>query len=125
MKPAKRRILIVDPDSASTQEMLSIFTREGYGVEITADVRGAAETIRDIKFYCIIMDVDLPCIRGYDAVSIIKAIDPQVKIIMTTAENTLDLEGKVRQQDIFYYHIKSFDMEDLKEAVRDAFAKVA
>jgi len=124
MKPAKRNILIVDSDSASAGEMLSLFTEEGYGVEITGDIREAAETIKDIKFNCIIMDVDLPYMKGYEAISIIKAIDPQVRVIMTTTENTMDLEEKVRQQDIFYYHIKSFDPEELKEAVRDVFVKV-
>ena len=62
--------------------------------------------------------------KGYEAVSILKAIDPKVQIIMTAAKNSMDLEVEVRKQDIFYYYIKSFDREELKEAVRDVFRKV-
>jgi DNA-binding NarL/FixJ family response regulator len=69
------------------------------------------------------MDVNLPKIKGYDAVSIIKAIDPESQIIMTTQKNDKDLELKVRNQDIVYYHIKSFDRTDLLAAIRDICAK--
>lgn len=124
MEIGYKRILIVDPDSAAAREMSSLFIDEGYGVEITGGIREAAETIKDVKFDCVIMDVNLPRMRGYEAVSILKAIDPKVQIIMTSSENTMDLEVKVRQQDIFYYYIKSFDREELKEAVRDVFEKV-
>lgn len=43
---------------------------------------------------------------------------------MTVAENSAELEAEIRQQDIFYYCIKSFDQEELIEAVQDAFKKI-
>ena len=67
------------------------------------------------------MDVDIPEMKGYEAVSILKNLDPQIKIIMTTKKNTKKLEAKVREQDIFYYFIKSFDKEELKMAIHNAF----
>jgi len=124
MRSRRRRILIVDTDSESTQELLSHFVDEGYDVEISGCVGDAVERINDAKFDCIIMDVELPDIEGYKAVSILKAIDPKAQIIMTAAENTIELEEKVRKQDIFYYYIKSFDQEELKVAVRDVFKKL-
>jgi DNA-binding NarL/FixJ family response regulator len=69
------------------------------------------------------MDVDLPEMKGYEAVSIIKNIAPDIKIIMTTKKNTKRLEAKVREQDIFFYFIKSFDKEELKLAINDTFKK--
>ena len=69
------------------------------------------------------MDVNLPEMKGYLAVSILKAIDPKLQIIMTASENTKELEANVRKQDIFYYYIKSFDSKELKEAVWDVFKK--
>jgi len=124
MKTKCRRILIVDPDSATVREMSSLFIDEGYEVETSECIREAAEKINDVKFDCVIVDVNLPEMEGYKAVPILKAIDPKAQIIMTTAENTMNLEAKVRKQDIFYYYIKSFDREELKEAVRDVFKKV-
>ena len=114
----------MDPDSRVARELSSLFVDEGYDVEISGGIRQAVEKIKDVKFDCVIMDVDLPDMEGYKAVSILKAIDPKVQIIMTAAENTAELEVKVRKQDIFYYYIKSFDREELREAVRDVFKKL-
>jgi len=124
MKVGCKRILIVDPDSETTQKLSSLFINEGYDVEISEGVRKAAERVSNVKFDCVIMDVNLPEMEGFKAVPMLKAIDPKVQIIMTTAKNTVELEANVRKQDIFYYYIKSFDREELKEAVRDVFKKL-
>jgi len=65
--------------------------------------------------------VDLPEMKGYEAVSILKNIHPQIKIIMTTTKNSRELEAKVREQDIFFYFIKSFGRDELKLAIQNAF----
>lgn len=116
--------MIVDPDSKAAAVLFSRLNNEGYDVEIGSGVTKAAERIRDVPFDCVIMDVNLPEMSGYEAVSILKAIEPRVQIIMTATENSLELEEKVRKQDIFYYYIKSFDWGELKEAVRDVFVSL-
>jgi len=123
MNAYHRRILIVDPDSEATQKLSSLFINQGYDVEISEGLTKAAERLNDVRFDCVIIDVNLPEIEGFKAAPILKVIDPNVRIIMTAADNTIDLEEKVREQDIFYYYIKSFDPEELKEAVRDVFEK--
>jgi len=124
MKPGSKRILIVDPDSEAALQLAPVLVEEGYDVEVTASINAMAERIRDAKFDCVIMDVNLPEMAGHKAVSILKTIDPRVQVIMTAAENTVELETEVRKQDIFYYYIKSFDQGELIEAVRDVFKKM-
>ena len=124
MKAISKRILVVDPDNSAAQALSSILVNEDYEVEITEGLTSAAERLNDVKFDCIIIDVDLPEMEGFKAVSILKAIDPKVQIIMTAAENTAELEAKVRKQDIFYYYIKSFDRKELIEAVQNVFKKM-
>jgi len=124
MKLESKRILVVDPDDETAPQLASVFVEEGYDVEVSASLSAMAERIRDARFDCIIMDVDLPEMAGYKAVSIVKTIDPSVQVIMTAAKNSVELEAQVRQQDIFYYYIKSFDREELIEAVRDVFKKI-
>jgi len=124
MKVGNRRILIIDPDIEAARELSSRFIKEGYDVEISGGVTKAAERVKDVKFDCVIVDVNLPEMKGYEAVPILKAIDPQVQIVMTAADNSMELEQEVRKQDIFYYYIKSFDPNELQEAVRDVFKKL-
>ena len=116
--------MIVDPDSEAARQMAYILVEEGYDVEIIASISAMAERIRDVKFDCVIMDVNLPEMPGYNAVSILKTIDPHVNVIVTATENSAQLEAEVRKQDIFYYYIKSFDREELVEAVRGVFRKM-
>ena len=124
MNLGNKRVLIVDPDSEAAGQVASLLFEEGYDVEETTSISAMAERIRDVKFGCVVMDVDLPEMPGYKAVSILKTIDPQVYVIMTATENTAELEAEVRKQDIFYYYIKSFGREELVEAVRDVFKKM-
>jgi DNA-binding NtrC family response regulator len=119
MKVDCKRILILDPNTVDVCWLFSDLVRNGFTVESCSCLQEAVEKIKAIKFDCIVMDVNLPHIKGYDAVSILKAVDPNVKIIMTTEKNDLILETEVRKQDISYYHIKSFDRMELVEAVRD------
>ena len=124
MKTKSKRILIVDPHCGAAKELASILINEDYEVEITEGLTQAAARLNDVRFDCIIIDIELPEMEGFAAVPILKAIDPKVQIIMTAAENSAELEAKVRRQDIFYYYIKSFDRKELIEAVRNVFKKI-
>lgn len=112
-----KRILIINPDIKSVEEMVSSFSKDGYDVEVCKSITDAVGRVKDVKFNCAIIDVYLVGIMGYEAVPIIKAIDPNLEIIITADENTKELEENVRKQKIFYYHIKSFGMKELKLAV--------
>jgi DNA-binding NtrC family response regulator len=101
--------------------MAAFLKSENFSVETGKGLADAVEKIRRGYFDCLIMDVKLPEMKGYEAVPIIKSIDPKIKVIMTTKKNTKSLEAKVREQDIFFYFIKSFSKEELKLAINNAF----
>ena len=119
-----RKILVIDPNHETQKELLSLFSSEGYQVEISEGVTNGLQKLKDIKFDCLIMDVDLPEMKGYKALPIIRTVDPKIDVIMTAARNTPELEARVRERDIFYYYIKSFDREELRLAVHDVFKKL-
>ena len=114
-----KKILIIDPNTIDVFKLYSDLLRNGFEVQSVMSLQEAVEKIKNIDFDCVVMDVDIPKIKGYDAVSILKAVDPRLKVIMTSGRNDLELETEVRKQDISYYHIKSFDLQELVEAVRD------
>lgn len=119
-----KRILIVETDGKFIQELLALFAHEDYDMEISRNFTDAVERIKNVKFDCAIINVNLAEIKGYDAVPIIKTINPGTCIIITTEENTRELEAEVRKKDIFYYYIKSFALDELKLAVRSVFEKL-
>ena len=60
--------------------------------------------------------------KGYEAVAILKRIDPGIRIIMTSKANSRELEARVREQDIFFYFIKSFGKDELRLAIQNAIS---
>ena len=123
MKEMEKRIIIIEPDKKERENLVKFLKKENYYVESGRNLHDAIKKISDGWFNCLIMDVNLQEMKGYEAVSIVKTIDPSIKIIMTTKKNTKRLEAKVREQDIFFYFIKSFGKEELKLAINNAFNK--
>lgn len=102
---------------------MSFLRGENYHVESGKGIPDAIKMLSEGCFHCLVMDVDLPEMKGYEAVSILKGVDPSIKVIMTTKKNTKRLEAKVREQDVFYYFIKSFGKDELKMAINNALIK--
>ncbi len=123
MNQIERKILIIDPDKNERKELADYLAREKYTVETGLGLADAVKKLAQNHFPCIIVDVNLPEMKGYDAVSIIKNIEPRTKIIVTTKKNSKELEAKVREQDIFFYFIKSFGKEELRLAINNVFSK--
>jgi DNA-binding NtrC family response regulator len=117
----EKSVLIIDPDAKARRDLASFLKDENYCVETGRSLSEAIKMISQGSFSCLILDVDLPEMKGHEAVSILKNLDPQLRIIMTTKRNTKRLEAKVREQDIFFYFIKSFGKDELKLAINNAF----
>jgi len=116
-------ILVVDPSKEMVQEYKSILGEEKYDLRFASSITEAVKELKKTSFDCVIVDVDLPDMAGYDAVSVIKSMEPKVSIIITSTKNTKELEARIRKEDILYYYIKSFDREELKLAIESALAR--
>ena len=121
MKDHEKKILIIDPDGKERRTLAQFLKKEYSQVETGKGLTDAIKKLSEGYYSCLIMDVDLPEMKGYKAVSILKNIDPKLKVIMTTKKNSKILEAKVREQDIFFYFIKPFGKDELKLAIKNAF----
>jgi DNA-binding NtrC family response regulator len=120
MMDSEKRILIIDPDENDRNVMATFLRQHDYAVETGKGLSDAIKKVSERSYDCLIMDVDLPEMRGFDAVSIFRNIDPKIKVIMTAKKNSMELESKVREQDIYYYFIKSFGKDELRLAINNA-----
>ncbi len=117
---SEKRILIIDSDEKDRNVIATFLKQHNFSVETEKGLSGAFQKVSDGWFDCLIMDVDLPEMKGFDAVSIIRNLDPNIKIIMTAKKNSMELESKVREQDIYYYFIKSFNKDELRLVINNA-----
>ena len=121
MAVGEKRVLIIDPDPWERRDLAKYLKAENYYIETGKNLSEAIKKISEGVFSCLVMDVNLPEMKGYEAVSILKNLDPRLKIIITTRKNSKRLEAKAREQDIFFYFIKSFGLDELKLAINNAF----
>jgi DNA-binding NtrC family response regulator len=121
MAVGEKRVLIIDPDPRERRDLAQNLRAENYYIETGKNLSEAIKKISEGVFSCLVMAIDLPEMKGYEAVSILKNLDPRLKIIITTRKNSKRLEAKAREQDIFFYFIKSFGQDELKMAINNAF----
>lgn len=91
---------------------------------ITVDnIKDVLMTLQSEKVNVLVLDVSLPETMDYDAISIIKGLYRKLPIIVTADENNPEQESRIRQKGIFYYHVKSFGMDELMLAISNALAR--
>jgi DNA-binding NtrC family response regulator len=120
MENPEKKILIINPDHDERAVMAAFLQSDGFQINSVKGLVEAVKIMSGENFPLLILDVDIPEMKGYEAVSLLKNIDPRVKIIITSKHNTKELEAKIREQDIFFYYIKSFGKEEFKLAVQSA-----
>ena len=118
---AAKKVLIIDPDPKERRDLIYSLKEEHYFIDTGKSLSEAIKKVSEGGFGCLVMDINLPEMKGYEAVPILKNLDPKLRIIMTTQKNTKHLEAKAREQDIFYYFIKSFGKDELRLAIKSAF----
>jgi DNA-binding NtrC family response regulator len=120
MTRVRERILVLDtnPDALATIE--GILQNGDLLVDHCSRIVDAVRSLKETPYSAAVVDVGLADTPWDQAVGILKAVDAGLPIILTAERNTRELESKVREQDIFYYYIKSFDAEELRLAVLEA-----
>jgi len=116
----QRSVLLVDPDVEDRKKSGELLVAQGYTVTMARSVDEAERLLKEAEFDCAIVDVALEDIPGHKGVPRLHKIAPTLPVIVTAADNTRELEAEVRQYDVVYYYVKTFDRVELLEAVREA-----
>ncbi|MBN2225002.1 MAG: hypothetical protein JW765_10035 [Deltaproteobacteria bacterium] len=120
MSKEPERILVLDGDPAVQPEIERIFERDDLAIDFCSRIVDAVRSLKETRYVAAVVDVGLADTPWDKAVGILKAVDGTLPVILTVERNTRELESKVREQDVFYYYIKSFDTEELRLAVMEA-----
>ena len=121
----EKRILIVDPDPQVGKRLYQIFRKEKFVVNVIERASEAIRKIQEEHISVLVLDVETKDMAWNEVVPIVRGLDSHLPIIMTSAQNTPELEANILRQKAFYYHVKSFGTDDLLLAVRNAVEKHA
>ena len=101
-----KRVLVVD-DSRSAAEILAIFF-EGEGMEVSLAFGGeeAVAKAKEFKPHCIIMDLGLPDLDGFEAARRIRAFDPSISLVALTGWGDQETKRKCDEAGFLLHILK-------------------
>jgi two-component system response regulator HydG len=117
MKP---KILVID-DERSILNTLEILFR-GEGFEVVTHTEGARplEEWEDIRPDLVLTDIRMPGLSGMDVLAAVREKDPEVPVILMTAQASLQSAIEAVNRGAFYYLQKPFTNDDLLVLCRRA-----
>lgn len=123
MSEEQRRILLVEDDPALALGLSDSLGFEGYNVTHTASGEEAVQLFQAEDFGCVILDLMLPDMNGYQVCESIREVDTLVPILMLTART--QESDKIRGLDAGAddYVAKPFSVGELVARIRALFRR--
>lgn len=119
-KLSMSHILIVDDEYRHCESLRACFAHADINSTVASSAEQALEVLKSTSTDAVLLDVRLPGMDGITAISKLRALAPNVPIIVMTAFGTLETAVNARQQNVFEYLIKPFTLRDLKAVVERA-----
>jgi len=118
---ANKKILIVEDDPEAQNVMKQVLTMNGVIVAVAGNGISALDIFQNFVPDCVLLDIKLPGLldpklpgmSGIEVLKRIKAIRPQVSVIMTTAVGTVDAIQECMSAGADAHVIKPIDIDSL------------
>ena len=105
------KILIVEDEPDLRETIRISLVKEHFVVETAADYFSALDKVNDYDYDCILLDIMLPQISGYELFSYIN--EYSIPVIFITARGELDDKRKAFRMGADDYIVKPFEIEEL------------
>src|SRR3954470_24348370 len=116
-------VLIIDDEAEIRESLQTLLEFEGYEVETAANGSQGLSKLGDRPFDLVLLDLALPDRNGLELLPEIRAIDPQISVIMITAYGTVEDAVRAMQSGAANFLQKPWDNEKLLADVRSVVAR--
>ena len=113
-------ILVVDDEKNYLLVLSEVLQDEGYEVLTAQGGHEALDIQKSSDLDLILTDMKMPGMDGIELLENIKALDPDLPVIMMTAHGTVDKAVEAMQKGAYSYILKPFDNERLTIYVKKA-----
>lgn len=118
-------VFLVDDDPAVRDALALLLSTAGFSVEVSASGEEFLETIRPGRSGCIILDMTMPGMSGFDVQTELAARHIQLPIIFLTAHGSIPMSVQALKAGAADFLEKPADGAALIERVRNALAEDA
>ena len=113
-------LLIVDDETAILDSLRILFKNEGFEVTVARGGRAALEALGRAVPEIVLTDVRMPSVSGMDILAAARERDPDLPVILMTAQAELKTAIEAVNRGAFHYIQKPFDNDDLIAICRRA-----
>jgi two-component system nitrogen regulation response regulator GlnG len=117
---ATKKILIVDDEESVRYSFRKLFRVPGCEIIEAGNGLDAISVIKKEIPDLVLMDIEMPGLSGLEAIQQVKAIYPQMPVIIITAFGTTERVIAAMKYGAYEYLEKPFDVGRLKEVVTEA-----
>ena len=117
-----KRVLVVDDEQNIRRILQASFDKNGWHAIVAEHGEEALEVLADCPVDCVLTDVTMPGMTGYELQRAVAEKYPDVPVIIMTAYGTIPQAIEAIRNGAFEYITKPFDLDTVKKVVANALA---
>jgi len=114
------RILLVDDETSILDTLQILFRGEGYDVVVADSGPKGLEALREVKPDVVVSDIRMPGASGLDVMTEAHSLDPELPVVLMTAQASLQSAVRAVNEGAYYYIQKPFSNDELLAICRRA-----
>ncbi len=122
-REARRRSLLIVDDEEGPRQSLRVVFKNDYDLLIARDGQSAIEMARQHKVDVAILDIRMVGMSGIEVLERLKAVDPNIEVVMLTAYETIETVRQALRLGAFDYLNKPFDIPSIRSVVANAMER--
>lgn len=119
----KSRVLLLDDEESLIKWLSYALEQKGYQVLATTDPKKALGSIKSTRFDCIISDIRMPGIDGYEFLRRVRRQSPHTPVIFITAYGSMESAISALRDRASDYILKPFSIDELLLRIRACTSK--
>lgn len=121
MEPDQKRILLIDDNQELIQVIAQLLKKEGYQVSVAIDGKSALDKIINEPIDMVLLDLQLPDIKGEEILKKIKEINDEIAVIILTAYGGEQVAVELMKAGAEDFISKPFDNMHLLTSIKEVF----
>ena len=114
------KILVIDDEQSILNTIEILLRGEGFEVEVRTRGQEALDEWEAVEPDIVLTDIRMPGVTGLDVLAAVRQKDPEVPVILMTAQASLQSAIEAVNRGAFYYLQKPFSNDDLLALCRRA-----
>src|SRR5580700_2477250 len=112
------QVYVLDDDISAREAVESLIRSVGLRVRTFASAQDVLASLRKERPNCLVLDIQLPDINGFELQQELAANDIQIPIIFLTGHGDIPMSVRAIKAGALEFLTKPFEDEDLLEAIR-------